>query len=70
VVEEGENDKHLVRPFIGVSPAIPPDRVEEVCHQTVRLTRHRIRFFEETGSLKLSQTFQFIKGQTGKKIED
>jgi hypothetical protein len=55
-----QNYEHFMRAFVGITPTLARTRVEEVCHQTIRLTRYGILFFEHAGSLKFSQTFQLV----------
>jgi hypothetical protein len=69
-IEIRENDAHLVRAVVGVTPTIANRRIEKVCHQTVRVTCHGRPFFKHARSLKLGETFQLIAGKSLQKIRD
>jgi len=70
LIEIRQNDKHLMRAVVGVTPTLANRRIEKVCHQTIGLTRHGKLFFEHAGSLKFGETFQLIAGKSLQKIED
>lgn len=68
-IEVGENDERLMRAIIAITPAIAVGDVEEVCHQTVRVTYHGIRFFKHACPLKFSQAFQLIERKARQKVK-
>jgi len=70
VIEIRQNDEHLVRAVVGVTPTIANRRIKKVCHQTVRVTRHGKPFFKCAGSLKLGETLQLVAGESLQKIHN
>jgi hypothetical protein len=69
MIEISQHDNHLVSPVVGIMPTSTKQRIEKVCHQTVRVTRLAL-FFKQTGSLKFRETFQLVAGKSGKKIKN
>jgi hypothetical protein len=70
MIEIRQNDEHLMSAVVGITPALAKRRIEEVCHQTIRLTRHGKLFFEYASSLKIGKTFQLIARKPLQKIQD
>jgi len=70
VIEILKNNESLVRAIFGASPPLRTRRVEKVCHQTVRVTRHGILSLEHTSPLKFSKTFEFIPRKTTQEIQN
>lgn len=70
LIEIRQNDEHLVRAIVGVTPTLAQRRIEKVCHQTVGVTRHGKLFFEHASSLKFGETFQLIARKSLQKIKD
>jgi hypothetical protein len=70
VIEIRQDDEHLVRAVIGVTPTIANRRIEKVCHQTVRVTRHGKLFFENASSLKFGETLQLVAGKSLQEIQN
>ena len=70
MIEIRQNDEHLMSAVVGVTPTLAAQRVEKVCHQTIRVTCHGKLFFEYAGPLKLGKTFQLIAGKPLEKVQD
>ena len=70
MVEIRQNDEHLMSAVVGMTPALANRRIEKVCHQTVRVTRHGKLFFEHAGPLKFGKTLQLIAGKSLQEIEE
>ena len=70
VIEIRQYDEHLMSAVVGVLPALANGRIEKVCHQTIRVTRHGKLVFEYASSLEFGETFQLIAGKTPQKIQN
>jgi len=70
LIEIGQDDKHLMSAVVGITPTLAKRRIEKVCHQTVRVTRHGKLFFEHASPLKFGKTFQLVARKPLQKIKD
>ena len=62
--------KGLVRSIVGIVPAVANARIKEITEQIVWVKRTRVQRFQHACTLKFSKAFQFIAGQSAKKVND
>ena len=70
LIQVRQNDEHLMCAVVGVMPTLAKRRIEEVCHQTVRVARCGEFRFDQPRSVEFGETLQFVTGQAAKKIEE